>query len=143
MTPIEAASALNGNEYREEGSPELFAQMKAAGLVAVFGYSDDGTELRGAIDDELGCAPFLVTRGGLLKSECEEGEDCPYFQKLAKGAATITPRGDRQYTHLYETEIPHATFEIVEEDVPFCRGIVFALADAPLLAGVIIEAVAA
>lgn len=133
MNKEEAATALDGCEYRDEGTPALFAKMKGAGLVAVFGYSADGTELRGAINDELGCAPFPVTRAGLLQSECEEGDDCPYFQKLAKGAATITPLSDPEgvYTHLYETEIPHARFLVVEEDEPFCKGIVFALADLP------------
>ena len=131
MNKQEAAAALNGNEYRDEGSPELFTEMKQNGLVAVFGYSDDVTELRGAIDEELGCAPFFVTPGGLLKSLCSEGEDCPYFKQLASGAATITPTGDATWTHLYEADIPHATFDIVEDDEPFCRGIVFALADVP------------
>jgi hypothetical protein len=141
MNTHEAAAALNGCEYRDEGSPELFAQMKAAGLVAVFGYSDDGVELRGAIDEELGVAPFLVTRDGLLRSECDEGEDCPYFKKIAALATEIEPFDDPAniYTHLYRTEIPHTTFEVVEDGEPFCKGIVFALADVPLRAAIAVS----
>lgn len=138
MTKEEAAAALNGCEYREEGSPELFEQMKAAGLVAVFGASDDLTELRGAIDDELGVSPFLVTRWGLLQSECEEGEACPYFKKLAATGTEIEPSHEDGYTHTYKTTIPHATFEVLEDNGEeerdrYCRGIVFALADVPVI----------
>lgn len=46
MTRDEAAEQLNGNEYRKEGSPTLFAAMKAAGLVAVYGASDDLMEMK-------------------------------------------------------------------------------------------------
>jgi hypothetical protein len=35
------------------------------------------------------------------------------------------------YSWTYATEIPHATFEVIEDDGPYCRGIVFALADVP------------
>lgn len=31
----------------------------------------------------------------------------------------------------YSTEIPHATFEIIEEGEKFCRGIVFDINDLP------------
>jgi hypothetical protein len=33
------------------------------------------------------------------------------------------------YSWTYRTDIPHATFEITEDGEPYCRGIVFALAD--------------
>lgn len=49
------ADAMNGREYRNEGSDALFAQMKRDGIVAVFGASDDLMEFRGAIYDEVGC----------------------------------------------------------------------------------------
>lgn len=129
MTPKDVAARLHGNEYREEGSNALWDEMKAAGLVAVFGASDDLTELRGAIDDELGVDTFHVTSAGLLKSECEEGADCPYFMKLIQTATAIVPCEDNDFTHCYETEIPHETFDIFEDGELYCRGIVFALAD--------------
>ena len=34
------------------------------------------------------------------------------------------------YSWRYATEIPHATFEIREDDQPYCQGIVFALNEA-------------
>lgn len=136
MTAQEAAAKLDGNQYREEGSKELFAEMKTAGLVAVFGASDDLMEFRGAVDDEVGCfdgGEASFTRDGLLNNECSE-EDCPYHARLEKNATPIKALWCEVdgFSWTYETTIPHATFIIMEDDEPYCRGIVFALADVPL-----------
>jgi len=132
MTPIDAASRLNGNEYREEGSRELFAEMKKAGLVAVYGASDDIMVFNGAIDDEVGCyngGTAFLTSDGLLVNECEDS-DCPYFLKLKQKAATIVAIwAEDPFSWTYKTSIPHETFIIKEDGEDFCRGIVFALAD--------------
>lgn len=133
MTKEQLAGKMNGNERTKEISKELEAQAKAAGLVAVFGYSDDGAELRGAIHDEVGCydgGTIRVTSKGLLKSDCDN-DDCPYFKKLKKSATKIKAIwcGGEVYSWTYETSVPHATFEIVEDGEKYCRGIVFALAD--------------
>lgn len=135
----EAAAALNGNEYGEEGSKELFAKMKDAGLVAVFGASDDLMEFRGAIYEEFGCygggGPAYITPKGLF-DHGDEGPCCEHFEAARAKCATITPIWDGSgYSWTYETSITHATFEIVETDgeIPekYCRGIVFALSDVP------------
>lgn len=133
MNAQEAAAALNGNEYGEEGSRELFAEMKAAGLVAVFGASDDLMEMRGAIDDEVGAwngGVAAVTPAGLLTNECEV-DDCPYFAKLKKTARTVEAKWDSGdgFAWQYDTTIPHEKFVIVEDGEQYCEGIVFALAD--------------
>lgn len=134
MTREEAAAALDRNQYREEGSKELFKAMKDAGLVAVFGASDDLMEMRGAVDDEVGAyegTKVGFTPKGLLTSECDEGKDCPYFKRLAKTAKIVEAVWDEGgYSWIYKTDIPHSTFEILEDDDPYCRGIVFALSDA-------------
>jgi len=83
-----AAAALDGCEYRKEGNPDLFASMKEAGLVAVFGASDDLIEFRGAIDDEAGHGYAYFSEEGLLETDCED-ERCPYFEKLLAGAPHI------------------------------------------------------
>lgn len=134
MTKEEAAAQLDGNEYCREGSVELWARMKVRGLVAVFGASDDLMEFRGAIHDEVGCyggGTAYVTHDGLLQSECD-CEDCPYFGRLLDDAATIeaswSPDGE-DLSWAYITDIPHATFTIMEDGEPYCKGIVFALAD--------------
>jgi hypothetical protein len=134
MTPQEAAAALHGNEYTKEGSKELFAEMKAAGLVAVYAASDDLVELEGAIDDELdayGGTTFHVDGNGLVKNDCAEGKKCPNWKPRGKPIEAIwCPEGEGEGSWGYRTEIPHATFDIMDEGELYCRGIVFALADA-------------
>jgi hypothetical protein len=130
-----AAKALDGNQYRNEGNKELFAQMKDAGLVAVYGASDDLMEFDGAIHDELGApGTAYLNSDGLLVSDCED-EGCPYFAKEQERASEIEaiwcPDGEN-LSWVYVTDIPHETFLIMEDEDTYCRGIVFALADVPL-----------
>lgn len=133
MTAKEAAAMLDGNEYRQEGARLLWDEMKTAGLVAVFGASDDLMEFRGAIDDERDCyggGLVKITPAGLPISKCGEGEDCPYFKAEVKDAATIEGVWDEDgFSWSYRTAIPHETFIIREDGEPYCRGIVFILAD--------------
>jgi len=133
MTKEELAALLNGRQYRNEMTKGEEAAAKTAGLVVIFGASDDLMEIRGAVDDEVypngDGTPFTGT--GLLKSECED-DDCPYFAKMLEGATGVYATFDDDgYTWTYDTAIPHATFDILEDDVKYCRGIVFALADVP------------
>jgi hypothetical protein len=134
ITVEEAAAELNGNECREEGSNELFARMKEAGLVAVFGASDDLIEFRGAIDDEYGAyegGEYVITRDGLPRNKCDD-DDCPYFAASIKSATKIKAIwDDGDFSWQYETSIPHSKFVIDEDGEPYCEGIVFALADVP------------
>lgn len=136
MDTKEAAKQLDGGEYGREGSVELWARMKVRDLVAVFGASDDLMEFCGAISDEVGCydgGTAYLTPEGLLQNECDN-EECPHFERLQKGAATIeavwAPDGE-DISWVYNTTIPHETFTIYEDGEPYCRGIVFALADVP------------
>jgi hypothetical protein len=125
------AAMLNGCEYTEEITRELEVEAKKHGLVVVFGGSDDLIEFRGAIHDERG-APGNVqlTSAGLLENKCED-EGCPYFELEKKKATVIEALWDSEgYSWTYRTAIPHATFEVLESgEPPYCRGIVFALAD--------------
>jgi hypothetical protein len=134
MDSKEAAAAINGNEYREEGSRALWASMKDAGLVAVFGASDDLMEFRGAIDEEIGAyngTTAYITRGGLFLNECED-DDCPYAKKAVKAATPIDAIWARDdISWQFDTAIPHESFDVMEDGEVFCRGIVFALADVP------------
>lgn len=134
MDATEAAAKLDGNEYSKEGSKDLFAAMKAAGLVAVFGASDDLMEFRGAIHDEAGTyggGEVHLTRDGLLQNECED-DDCPHFARLKKTTPTVTAKwDDGGFSWRYETAIPHVKFVIKEDDENYCEGIVFALVDIP------------
>jgi hypothetical protein len=133
MNAKDLAAQLTGAEYtRKIITKELEAVAKAAGLVVVFGISDDLMEFRGAIYDELGAyngTTAHLTSAGLLQNDCDNDE-CPHFEKLKQSAATIEALwGKEGYSWVYETTIPHETFEVVEDGESYCRGIVFALAD--------------
>ncbi len=141
LTKEEAAARLDGNEYAKEGSQALWAEMKAAGLVAVFGASDDLMEFRGAVNDEVGAydgGEAFFTREGLLSldNKCAHHR-CPYhLAEVAKAEKTATTvkalwdPGDALSWRM-ETTIPHAPFTIMEDDEPICIGLVFALDDVP------------
>jgi hypothetical protein len=133
MTAKELASALNGREYGNEITETEEKAAKEAGLVVVFGYSDDNMEFRGAICDEVSCydgGTVHLTSAGLLMDECPNAE-CPYFRQKQKTAATITAVWDTGgYSWTYNTAIPHETFDIMENGETYCCGIVFALAAA-------------
>jgi hypothetical protein len=130
------AVALSGREYPFDLTDEEQAQAKAAGLVVIFGASDDLMELRGAINDEFSCydgGTALIDAKGLLPDrENIEGDDelKDFFARepLAhKVEALSCEEGD--YTWTYRTSIPHATFDVTGVGGPYCRGIVISVAD--------------
>ena len=130
MTPQELAILLNGREYGREITDDEANTAYDAGLVVVFGYSDDNVEFRGAIDDEIGCyegRDVFVTKTGVLENKCSN-DFCPYHEKEKADTATISAVWDHAgYSWIYETDIPHATFDILEDGEKYCRGIVFSL----------------
>lgn len=132
LTAAEAAGMLDGCEYRDEGSRDLWAQMKDAGLVAVFGASDDLMEFRGAIDDELsaydGTTAYVTPQG--LFEPC--GDDCKWSRAAQQQAVEIDALwcAEDDFSWTYETDIPHEVFVVRDDGQPYCRGIVFSLADA-------------
>lgn len=139
MTAKELASLLNGREFMGEITPAAERQAADAGLVVVFGYSDDNMEFRGAINGEVDCydgGTAYVTISGLLQDPaCDTAEDCtcPYFAATKRAAKTIKAvwhdEGGPCWT--YETDIPHETFNIYEDEDGelFCVGIVFSVED--------------
>ena len=142
MTPQEFAALLHGRQIGREITKPEAAQAKALGLVVVYGYSDDNVELEGAIDDEVGAydgTTLRISSLGLLPdwetfAENEDDEDAfaAYFAKKAAGFQTIEARWSPADTNLawdFKTEIPHATFDVMEDGEAWCRGIVFRLAD--------------
>ena len=136
MNAKELAAKLAGATYRNVISQDLAAEAKAAGLVVVYGQSDDLMEFAGAIDDELGCydgGTALVDANGLLKErdQIEDDDELKdYFAREPHAKpieALWAKEGDYSWT--FKTDIPHETFEITEDGEPYCRGIVFALSD--------------
>jgi hypothetical protein len=136
VTKEELAAELNGNEYRHEVPRNIAAQAKMDGLVIAYGASDDLMEFDGAIYDERGAyegATVLIVDGKIFNEDaCVT--PCIYFSVAKKDAQT---RGKSieavwaqdGYSWTFKTDIPHATFEVVEDGRPYCRGIVFSLAD--------------
>jgi len=138
MNAKELAAKLYGATYRNVISKELAAEAKAAGLVVVYGQSDDLMEFEGAIYDEVSCydggTAFVDAQGLLRDRDCIEEDDelKDYFarQPHAKAIEALwCKEGDYSWT--FRTEIPHETFEITDDGEPYCRGIVFALKDIP------------
>ncbi len=136
MNAKELAQIINGRSYHNEITKEEEALAKAAGLVVAFGYSDDNLELRGAVNDEIGAwngQTVRFTKAGLLVNDCDS-IDCPHFHKL-KDAATpleiVWHDEGKGPCWTFDTVIPHETFDISDDGEPYCRGVVFALADVP------------
>lgn len=123
----EFASILNGRQYGHEITKDEEKLAKELGLVVVFGYSDDNTEFRGAINDEAGCFKgkeiYLDKNGVFEECECE----CKYSESAKKECKVIKAvwHDIDDFAWTYETDMPYATFEIFEDDEPYCRGIVF------------------
>lgn len=140
MTKEQLAAKLNGREYGDEMSKDEEREARNHGLVVVFGYSDDNAEFRGAIDDEYPCfggGEIKLHARGLINGHDKDYCPCQFcgYKPAAAKCATLRAvwcKGP-EYSWTYETEIPHATFDIVEDGERFCRGIVFSVADLPTL----------
>ena len=130
MTKEELATLLNGRQYEHEITPEEALKARWCGLVVIFGASDDLMEFRGTVDDEIGAyegTTVNLSSEGLVVQECGNS-DCPHFQKALKDSKPVEAIWDSEgYSWVYETELPHATFDIMEGDEKYCRGIVVEL----------------
>jgi hypothetical protein len=136
MNAKDLAAQLNGIQYPVRIPKTLTDAAKAAGLVIVYGASDDLMEFEGAIYDEVGVydggVAHVDAKGLLLdRDSIDDDEDLKdYFvrQPFAKQIEALWSEGEYSWT--YKTDIPHETFEVLEDgEPPYCRGIVFALAD--------------
>jgi hypothetical protein len=132
------ADSLKDLEYPVRIPSATVAAAKEAGLVIVYGASDDLMEFDGAIYDEVG-----VNNGGTVQVDIEGL--IPDFESLDKddqaalktyfvrdgNGKTIEALwcAEPEYSWTYKTDIPHETFEVWEDGEHYCRGIVFQLAD--------------
>lgn len=129
------AGLLTGREYGREMVKEEEQQAKAAGLIVIFGASDDLMEFRGFVNDEREAPTIaLIDAKGLLpfREDIQHDDDAlkDYFARAPQVRAVdaLWTKEDG-YSWTYRTDIPHATFEIVEGGEPYCRGIVIDVAD--------------
>jgi hypothetical protein len=133
VTKEELAGRLDGREYRAEITDHEEKLAKEAGLVVLFGASDDLAEFVGAIEDEEGAYDggsgtelYLVDGKVFKEPDCQcEWAEAAKVGALSRGQKILARYGQEGWT--YETEIPHATFNVMEDGELYCRGIVFAL----------------
>ena len=134
MTAKELAAMLSGREAGNEITDAEAQQAADAGLVVVYGYSDDNIKLRGAIDAEDGAyegVTIYVNKAGLMYEPPCDGDGCPYYNaaRAAHKAITAVWHNDGCPCWTYETDILHETFDIYEDEEVWCVGIVFSVED--------------
>jgi hypothetical protein len=144
MNAKQLAAQLNGREYGREITKEEEAAAKKAGLVVVYGASDDLVELRGAIEEEVGAydgTTLYLHRGGVLPDP--EAEDCERCQKRVRSlmdkclaVEVLWDDPDKDSTWYIKTTAKHEEFFIMEDDEKFCRGIVVSVKDLPTVSGI-------
>lgn len=129
------AEMLDGRRYGDELAESEEKELKALGLVVVFGASDDLCEFRGAIDDEVGCfdgGDIYVNAEGLIANNMDMFDD--FVPENSPEFVLIKACWDcNGYSWSYETDIPHECFKILDDDEPYCLGIIFAVEDMPKL----------
>ena len=131
----ELASKLNGIDYAEI-QRRGFKDAEEKNLLVLFGSSDDLIELRGAIDDEIGCwqscTIWLDSEGVETTRQCndEEFKECFFVKRARKSLfkiKAIWETGD--YFLKFETDIPHETFDVLDDGEKYCQGIVIDMDD--------------
>lgn len=139
VTKEDLADLLQFTEYGDMVPEKIKTIAEENGMVIVYGYSDDLIEFDGAISDEAYVSDNTVVRfdkSGVIPEwdsidkEIEQ-EVRDYFKRVDETqTSTITALWNRDnYAWTYETEIPHATFQVCEGDHYYCKGIVFELKD--------------
>ncbi len=143
FTPIEVpgillarmfAKKLGTRDLGDELTEAEEAEAKEKGLVVAFGQSDDCTEFRGAIHDEVGYGQLKFS----LKGKFFDDEAMQSLESLVEDGTiaemppinSIMAKWDHEdIPWQYDTAIPHATFDVMEEGELFCRAIVFSIKD--------------
>lgn len=123
----EIAKHLQGNHYGQEVPAHIQKAAKDAGIVIVFGYSDDNCEFVGAIEAEIPC-----WKGGEIyfnKDESKFTDEANMIEAVWCDTEKVYHDSGDYFSWTYKTDIPHATFDIFEDETPFCRGIVFSVND--------------
>lgn len=138
MNREQMAALINGREYRSEITRAEEAQAKASGLIVIFGASDDLLEFRGVVHDEVsaydGTTALLHAAGVMPEWEDFDEKD---DEAMARAYFSLKPRAKpiraawdtEGYSWVISADIPHATFEIVEDGEKYCQGIVIHVTD--------------
>ena len=143
MTKEELAARLNGSEYPMRLSKVVTDEIAASHLVVMCGSSDDNVVFFGAVDDEVGAyqgVTVLFDQSGLifneppnadLSKESGRKEMRYWLDRMERGREIKALWCDdaSDYAWSFETDIPHAAFDVMDEGDRFCRAIVFSLLD--------------
>lgn len=144
MTKEQLAAQLNEREYSEEITREEESLARNNGLIVIFGASDDLLEFRGAVHEELGAyggtTTYLIQKKGkweaINEDELEEYKET--LEELGLSSHLLTheitarwaPRvDDHHYSWEIVAKVPHAHFDIMEDEEFYCRGIVLDIKD--------------
>lgn len=140
LTKEALAEKLNGMEYGDEIDTVLLKDAKAFRLLIVYGASDDLMEFDGFESDELnaynGTTAHVDFLGLLPERNSFEGDGSDdaelhnFFHRRERSKpikAVWHDIGPVSWT--FDTDIPHATFDILEDGRVYCRGIVIFLGD--------------
>jgi len=131
MNASEWASLLNGREYGSEMTREEKRKAKSDGVLIFYGYSDDNVEIRGVADEEVsaydGTTIKLLSNGSVMEDHDCDCEYCGY-KKVASVAVHADWCQIDGYSWTFRTDVPHSTFDIMEDGEKFCRGIVLDVA---------------
>jgi hypothetical protein len=130
----EWAEKLNGIEYpADDELQNLNSKLRADGIIAVCGASDDLLEFYGVIYDEMDALDGTEVRissrekGTAFIFDEEENRDSAEFNReeieaMEKIKAVWTPK-DIKASWKIETEIPCIPFDIMEDGELYCRGV--------------------
>lgn len=114
------ANKLNGRQYGREITNEEIKLAKELGYVIVFGYSDDCTEFRGFIEDEISTyksRKIYLNKSGIINKPNNDKNSIKIIEAIWCG--------EENYAWTYKTDIPHVNFNIFEDNKKYCRGIIF------------------
>ena len=142
MTAKELADKMNGRLPGCEITQAETEQAERSNLVVVYGASDDLIEVEGAFQEELGGwggrTLFLHPEYGFVhEPEDEDWETLTVYgvsevvsERLSSSRTIKAVWGGEEGTSwTFKTDIPHETFDVIEDGEVFCRGIVFSLDD--------------
>lgn len=131
---FEVARIMDGVEMGDEDR-RIPKDAKEKGIVVVYGHSDDCIEFRGAIYDEAYVPGEVHLVDGALLDESRFDCGCEWAEKAKEDATARSKTIDalwceeEGFSWTYRTDIPHATFNVLEDGEKHCQGIVFSLDD--------------
>lgn len=131
----EWAQKLNGIEYPAYGIERQSKAIALDGQIVVYGLSDDLLEFNGVINDEASAwegTRVKITNKPSLFDYDDNRETLEYNKNQIENMKTIIAEwcpknkdGEIWASWEIKTDIPHETFDIMEDGELFCRGIVF------------------